>query len=116
MTGGGIFIPALEIPLFTIGFIPSLEVYLFSLIKCVRLSVIFLFYSYVPYFQPQAEHIPDVCLGIHLQYWNFSSSLRNTNSPDSTSKMMLQIQLLVSLLILIVGMVVIVIAKLKNKH
>jgi heme/copper-type cytochrome/quinol oxidase subunit 2 len=55
-------------------------------------------------------------IGIYIHYWNYNSSLRNTNSPDATSKMMLQIQLIVSLLILIIGMVIIVFKKLKSKH
>ena len=54
--------------------------------------------------------------GIFIQYWNYSSSLHNIESPDSTSAMMLQIELVVSTIILIIGLLAITYIKLRNKQ
>jgi hypothetical protein len=50
-----------------------------------------------------------------VQYWNWGSSTGLLKSPDSSSVMMLQIQLFVSTTILIIGSIIITIVKLKTK-
>lgn len=53
---------------------------------------------------------------IYIQYWNWNSSMRSLTRPDSTSVMTLQIQLVVSSVVLIIGLLVIALLKaIKNK-
>lgn len=52
---------------------------------------------------------------ILIQYWNWGSSSGLLKSPDSTTIMIFQIELFVSMIMLIIGLIIISVVKLQTK-